>query len=367
MSFGLRALKVQREDATVLKKTYVDHLIIGDDGYAILTLLKLIHKYPDQSFALVTELPLRKEDIKDMWKYNLHFIRTLEGAELLKEHHPHLTIEASNTKTYFYKDTKFHEFGGRAKPMELKKGENFFVSPYFQFDYDQLMSADEWNNLDETLLKYQKNKIIEKIEMTEPSDLVEKTHFKMYFADNTEFHCENLYWGLSPKKFLSLVSNKDKLDEVVSEYAMKYEEQAGIVIHFHCNKVIYPEMCTLFLPQSVTHEEGHYIGEVMSPHSGEQEANFLILLQEEEDLSEEALAKKIRHLKRVMERVLPEFSSTRYTERIRYSTNVLVSTLETTKLAQMNEHHSTLHFIGKVASKVGFKQEEAAIHSIFRY
>src|SRR3989338_4148634 len=199
--------------------------------------------------------------------------------------------------------------------------------------------------MNDVLLGNNQAKMIEKIELASPTDLVEKTNFKITFADNNEFHSEHFYWSDSPKKFLSKLLSSNKLPDSIGAFASTYKEFAGIVVSFEMDKEIYPENCTMFLPQSVTHEEGHYIGELQG-----KSATFVILLQDDQESSEEDLAKKIRHMKRVIERVLPDFSKVRYTERIRFESNFLTQNTSTHKL---NCQELPLEFFGKAAHYPG--------------
>jgi hypothetical protein len=81
------------------------------------------------------------------------------------------------------------------------------------------------------------------------------------------------------------------------------------VLSWLASKELYPEAATLFVPQSMTHEWGHFIVDIHSYDSKKNGhlINALILLHEEEPTSE-LMADKIKLCKRVFERVFNDFS-----------------------------------------------------------
>lgn len=326
--FGLRAFKALKQDSTTNeKRLYIQNLVVGNDFFAIKKLLKLQNSLGRESVRLLSERELSKEALLSQWKCTPKLLRNKEALSDIIGLFPRLEIIPEDSPCTFYKDTKFHEFGGRAKSFELKPLEEYFTRPSADYRLDLFFSDEEWNHLDDTLQETSFNKIIEKIEMTSPEDLVEKTNFIIYTGENERIECEKLYYFDSPKKLLKLIKNNEELPDSLHEFSSSIQERAGLVVHFSFPKKLHEKKETVFLPQSVTHEWGHFICdfEAYDEFSKKQEATVLMLIQDDDGGSEEELAKKIRLMKRVMERIYPEMSKMEYQEHIHYSDEMFLA------------------------------------------
>lgn len=326
--FGLRAFKALKQDSsTNEKRIYVRHLVVGEDFFAIKKLLRLQNKFGRENVKILSERMLSKEGLLSQWKCTPKLLRNKKALDNIIGLFPRLEIVPKESACAFYKDTKFHEFGGRAKSFELKAGEEYFTRPSADYRLDLFFSDEEWNHLDETLKEANLIKIIEKIEVTTPTDLVEKTNFIILTGENEKIECEKLYYFKSPKKLLKLVKNNEVLPDSFHEFASRIEEKAGLVVHFSFPNILHEKAQTVFLPQSVTHEWGHFICdfEAFDEFSKKQKATVLMILQDDEGGSEEELAKKIRLMKRVMERVYPEMGKMQYEEHIHYSDEMFLA------------------------------------------
>lgn len=318
--FGLRALKKKSVDAIDSeKREFVKHLVYGENYEAVLTFFKLHQAHPGE-VKLITKNPFYKEEIWQQLNCTLNAIRSETVANDLLGLNPRLEVLKSENEVRFYKDTKFQKFGGRAKPHEIKKAEKFFTKPYYQFQTEALFQGVDLDNLDNILKEFELNKIIERIEVREPSDLVEKVNFSLHSGENEIFDCENLYYCESPKSFFKSISNKNKLDDVIGEYTASLRNHGAITVHFDCDRLIYDFKGTMLIPQSMTHEWGSFVIDfgAFDPVESKQEFKVLSFLNDG-DLQEEDLVKKIKLLKRVIERVFPEFGSAKYIQSIRYS------------------------------------------------
>lgn len=318
--FGIRALKKKSADAEdATKRVFVKHLVYGENYEAVLTFVKLNEAHPGE-VKLLTKNPFYSEEIWQQLNCTLNAIRSETVAQELLGLNPRLEVFKSEDEVRFYKDTKFQKFGGRAKPHEITQAEKFFTKPYYQFQMKALFEGIDLDNLDTILKEHELNKIIEKIEVREPSDLVEKVNFSLHSGENEIFDCENLYYCESPKNFFKSISNKNELDDVIGEYTASLSNHGAITVHFNCNKLIYDFKGTMLVPQSMTHEWGSFVIDfgAFDPVKSQQEIKVLSFLGED-DLQEEDLVKKIKLLKRVIERVFPEFSSAEYVQSIRYS------------------------------------------------
>lgn len=349
--FGIRAFKRLKEQSlhTDDKRKYFSHIVVGNDFLAVWLYLNLIKQHGESNVCLITENFIDKNRLLEEWKCSIKTLRSEEVARTLIGLKPELEIIPSNTTVKFYKDTKFHEFGKRTKSLPLQPGEEYFQQPYFEIKYQNLFSDEEWNELDQRLAK-QENKILSVIELTTPQDLVEKTNFKLHTGEYESFDCEYLHWLGSPKQFYRLVKDKSDLNESVVDYCTNLDGQTAVVVLFECDRQISEEAGTVFLPQSLTHDWGHFIVDFNQYDIEKNSQSFTgLILLKEEDLTEEELAKKIKLLKRVIERVYPEFVKANFTEHIRFSEDMFIFGMKDELIGEVKKHLPQLHFSGIAA------------------
>lgn len=323
--FGIRAFKKHNlEQSKELKTIYSPHIVLGENAWAVLTFLKLREKFGAEKVKLISANHYDKQSILNEWKCAVNKLRDEQSATILRDTSARLEILPSEESVLFYKDSKLHEFGGRAKPLTLLEDEELYSQKSFSYKLENLFSDEEWNNLDE-ILNSQENKIVSKINKTTPSDLVEKTNFILTTGEAEEFHCEKLYYTHSPKSFYKLVSNKSELSDDVAAYCTSLQERAALSIHFSVDREVYEKKQTIMLPQSQTHEWGHFVidFDAYDPAAKKQEFKTMMFIQLDE-VNEEELAKKVRLLKRTIERTFPEFQKARITEHIHFDSEYLI-------------------------------------------
>lgn len=302
--FGLRSLKKQNNEAQEAAKVrYVKNIVMGENPYAYLTYKKF-----ESDVLFVTQNPYGKEQIERDLACTINAVRSSEVADEIS--FENVEVKEPTNTVLFYKDTKFQKFGGRAKPHDLAEGEDFFIKPYQPI---QMPVIEE----DETLAQNQVHKIIQKIKLVEPTDLVEPTHFELYTGENEIFKCEKLYFCESPRSFYSLVENKEKLDEKLQKFLVGVENHPGITVHFECEGRFTDHVGSILIPQSLTHDWGNFILDIEEFDGTHQNFKALTFVSDD-DLQEEDLAKKIRHLRKVIERVLPDLEQCEYTTTIKY-------------------------------------------------
>lgn len=346
--FGLRAFKKLKEDSRKEdKRQYIPHIVCGDSDYAVLAYLKLLSRFGADKVKLLCKNPIDKQDIINQWKCSLHTVRSESVANALRDAKAGLEIIPGPSKVAFYKDAKFHEIDGRAKPHEFMEDEEYFKNPYFLMKKENLFSTEEWNELDEILRSGQINKYISRIEKTEPQDLVEKTNFVLSTGEHENFECENLYWCESPKDFYKLLENKDKVSDAVTGYCAGVEEKVGLTVHFESEGQLYESAGTVLLPQSATHEWGYFIldFDAFDPEKKKQTFKSMMFINLD-DVNEEELAKKIRLMKRVIGRVFPDFEKFKYTEHYHYDEQVLIKSFQDEAFFKDNEDSDCLKFVG---------------------
>lgn len=352
--FGLRAFKKVEDDKHKEEsRLYFDHLVIGDNWEAALKYFKLLRSNPDQTVRLISSSILTKKLVENDFKSRMNTIRDEALAKKIIDYNVKLEILKNESESLFYKDTKFHKFSGRAKPHELKEDEDIFKESLYSYKWESLFHDDDLENFDDKILKYQYNKFIDEIEFVEPTDLVEKTHFKILTAENETFECENLHWCLSPKEFYKLVKNKDMLDDSIHQYCNKLESRTSLTVAFKVAGEFHSDSNTIYLPQSVTHEWGHFICEIekYDPELNEQKMKALMFVTEEIS-TEEELAKKIKLMTRVIDRVFPEFAKLQKEEFINYRLHSFIKCQDDSLAHSMKEKHPMLHFYGEGAPLV---------------
>lgn len=183
MSFGLlkhfKDLKKGGQETT--QTSHVKHLILGHDLGAILKLVELKKKFPEDKIKLVSVRPINKQNLIETYDYNVNMLRSAEAVEGIYKKFFNAKIYPQKSDASFYKDGKFHDFGGRAKSMDILPGEEFFTSKGYKIDISSLFAAEDWENLDTILKECQDIRIFESIEKTEPSDLVDKAEWLLMF------------------------------------------------------------------------------------------------------------------------------------------------------------------------------------------
>jgi len=349
--FGLRAFKKLKEESRKEeKRQYIPYIVCGDSVYAVLTYLKLRKEHGEEKVKLICQNPLDKQDVINHWKCSLHTVRSEVVSSALRDANARLEIIPGPQKVLFYKDAKFHEIDGRAKPHEFMEDEEYFKDSYFLMSPENLFETEEWNELDEILRRGQINKIIGQIEKTEPKDLVETTHFSLTTGEHEKFECEKLYWCESPKAFYKTLINRDQVSDAVTGYCAGLEERVGLTVHFEVEGQIHEEAGTVLLPQSATHEWGYFIldFDAFDPEKKKQIFRSMMFINLDE-VNEEELAKKIRLMKRVIGRVFPEFDKVKYTEHYHYDESLLIKNLKDEEYFKDNKEEEFLKFVGNGA------------------
>jgi len=343
MSFGLikrfKDLRKTPEDG--VKKTFSRHVIIGHDLGAILKLVELRKDNPAKHVRLISNKPLSQKSIWEDYQNSVSLIRSETGVEAIYKKFYNAKILPQTNTPVFYKDGKFHDFNGRAKSMELLKNEMFFTNKGYEYFVESFFSPEDWEGLDELLKTSHDMKIFESITKTEPSDLVEKEEWSLTFKDFTELGAENLYVSISPNKFLNLISNKNDLEAELIDFCSSTESIAALNVSFELSKDFGQPSQTLLLPQSMTHEWGHFIVEFH-----EKRCNVLFLIHDEEPQAED-LGSKIKLLKRVMERVFPEFEKSIKGETIRFDSEMFIQGVRNERLLEVIKKYPSLEFLGQ--------------------
>ena len=359
MSFGLlKQFKDQKKGFQPTEATtFVAQVILGSDLGSVLKLIELRKSHPAETIRLITNRLVNKQLLIENYQFGVSQMRSeIAVGEIYKSHYD-ARILPQKLDPQFYKDGKFHEFSGRAKSMNLLDGEHFFLNKGYRLDIDSLFTKEDWDNLDTIIAQHIDIRIVEGIEKTEVKDLVEKNEWLLSFKDYKKIACENLYSSISPKRFLSFLKNKEAMTPDVIDVCSSSKIQAALSLTWLMKKEFATEERTLFIPQSMTHEWGHFIVEFENTNEGHL-CHGLFLIHEEEPQTED-LASKIKLMKRVLERVFPEFEANIVKEYIRFDEDMFISDVKDNLIEQISFDYPTLKFLGQMSPmKPQFSQEK---------
>ena len=153
------------------------------------------------------------------------------------------------------------------------------------------------------------------------------------------------------------MTHKENLSADFIDFCTSVEVQSGISVTWKLNKEIFAEEKTLFIPQSMTHEWGHFLVEFESYNfqNKEQTCHALFLIHDDEPQSED-LASKIKLMKRVLDRVFPDIEKHITKEYIRFDNEMLISHIKDSLIEQISFDYPTLKFLGQI----GFMQTDMA-------
>ncbi len=355
MSFNLRAFKDLKKDQKQQNpRQHFRHLILGHDLKAVLQLVELKEKFPEEKVRLITPRPLTKKTLIENYENGVTTLRDENTVtEIYKKYYDFKCFKQAN-ESLFYKDGKFHEFSGRAKSMELRDGESFFKGLGYRYEISSLFKPAIWEKLDELLTEAQDVKVIDIIQKTDPKDLVDKDEWLLTTKDYFEITAESLYVTLAPNKFLNLMYDKDNLTNELIDYLSSVKVLQGIQVTWDLAKEIHPEERTLFIPQSMTHEWGHFIVEfeAFNHATKTQKMHVMFLIHEEEPQAED-LAGKIRLMKRVLDRVFSGFEKEIKKEHILYSEEMIQWDQKDQLAEQIGFDYPSLKILGEGGPSYG--------------
>lgn len=356
MSFGLlKHFKDNRgANAQSVNTKHYRHVILGQDLGAVLKLMEIRRNFPEESIRLISTRPINRQTLIENYDFGVSQLRSPGAVENIYKKHHNAKILPQSGEAIFYKDGKFHEFSGRAKSMEILPGEEFFTQKGYKLELSSLFSESEWESLDTVLNEHSEIRMFESIEKTTPSDLVDKKEWCLTFKDFASASCETLYVSMSPKKFLSHLHNKEKVTPELIDVCSSVKVQGALSVTWKLDKEIYPEEKTLFIPQSMTHEWGHFIVEFESFNyqKKEQLCHVLFLIHEEEPQTED-LGSKIRLMKRVLDRVFNDIEKHIKQEYIRFDEEMFISDVKDSSIEQLSFDYPTLQFLGQSSPMTG--------------
>jgi hypothetical protein len=293
--------------AVVEKEVIVTpYLVVGKDIFTLSLYVDLKKAHGSESVRLLSEDGILKSD---MLPKGPSSIRGETNQRMFKDLFPDVALTKCNENALFYKDLAWKSFGGRSKPEALKYDEGFFtgdrIDPDFEEIFKNVSHSEEFiNAINEEAYQVK----IKSVNRSEKGFIVE-------CINGTEFHCEHLYFGLSPYHYLQYYTEKNKLSPPFIEFCESTKTSSALFVKFVFEEAPLSDMKeTLFIPLSYTHEWGHFIGEFRNAN-GAQEIEFMHFL-EDHLMSEEDVSRVIRLLKKSMEKIFLNFSKIKSREYI---------------------------------------------------
>ena len=166
MAFGLlkhfKDARKANQEVTLTRHT--KHVIVGHDLGAVLKLVELRKAFPDETVKIVTDRPLSRQILLENYQYGVTTLRSSDAVEGIYRRHFNASIHPEAKDPVFYKDGKFHEFGSRAKPMNLLAGEEFFTTKGYRATVASFFDETSWENLDSMINEALDMRIFESIE-----------------------------------------------------------------------------------------------------------------------------------------------------------------------------------------------------------
>ena len=336
-------LKLKKEETHTEEKVFIKNLIVGSDIFAI-DLFNHIDSKEKGSTKLLSDEPFDEENFKLLGP---SLVRGEESIELLKS----IGIQGETSHSIFYKDMRFHKFGGRTKPMKMLWGEEKFSEAHMKISPEELLPSLKEEGLVDRLKENSLEMMISSIEKTEPTELIDQAFWKVHCTNGTVVECENLYWGETPASFYELHSKKSSLTENFVAFCESTQTPCALYVHMNFEKPLTENKETYFFPLSFTHDWGHFIGELDDKGEG-QEARFLAFIDKEES-SEEDISRKIRLLKKNFEKNFEKFKGNNYREYVVLRENTYCPKIDDNFLSEEKDLQEKLTFFSFNAPFVG--------------
>lgn len=295
MSFGITSLKKKSVQDTDFKKHIVDFLITGEDFATCLMFCKLVKAHGADKVVWLKSYIEKAEHIESKW-----------------EHFSFLSVDTTSfdevSSACFYKDQQFKSFGGRSQPQEMSDIEVSLVGEACNKSWSDLLGehevTEQWSQFDELTAQCVKEVELGSLMHGESEDLIESSAWGVLTTKSELFLANHLYWGLSDKFLRSIMDrsslSSDETDMIEIKAATQVEIPAIVVNYtFKTSESFDIPSPRVFLPVSQSQEEGHFVGVI-----NENSASFFYHFQESLEVNKEHVAKRLKKLKRNLERIL---------------------------------------------------------------
>ncbi len=290
--------KLKKEEVKDITKVEVDNLILGGDLFALATYDFFKKKFSSENTKILTKEILNSENSTFLGP---NILRGKENIEYIKNAFEYAEIEETTEASKFYKDMKFKPFGGRGKSETLLWGEEFYTTPAASYSLNKIFPFITEESFYTDARENQ-------IELLYSKVFKEGDLWVVECSNGTQIYTKRLVWAESPWKFYEEAVNKEKISNEFIEFVESSKTPCALHIKLEFDKELTEQRETLLIPLSYTHEWGHFICEFSdaSLENGRQTGEFLTFI-DANDTNEEDISKKIRLLKRNLEKIYPSF------------------------------------------------------------
>ena len=274
-------------------------IVVGNDLFSLAQFVEFHKIYGTGSPLLLSKDELNIYDIlpKRPWPF-----RGKGNVEIFQNVYPDIKLNKDDRMALFLKEGRLKSFGGRARPEKLLWGEAFYTHPRVSVDIKKIFSFlkkfQSMNFDGQTMLK---GSVISVERISEKTS----ANYNLTLSNGHSLKCEKLYWGEGPSKFLEIYSQKKELHVDLINCCRKLQTPSSLYVDFSFHGPVTDCEETLFIPLSYTYEWGHFIGEFFQEEE-EYKATFLAFVDPDEE-DEEGISRKIRLLKRQLEKLFPSF------------------------------------------------------------
>jgi len=289
--------------------SHIPHLVLGKNFWSLYLAQKLKGKYGEENIKILVPTHFSLNDLE--FKGPTLF-RGEENIKALKYCFPHISFpEALNP--LFYKDQKLKSVGGRAQLQGLQPAEDFFTQPGLPISRTEILQIDGrklWEENKSLELCYQLSSLSrEKID--------QNNRWILSCQDGSQFTCDQLYLTDAPHTIVPLLKKEGNFSNEMLEFCLSSKGPLSLEVEFKSNKIITDHLETLLIPQSQTYDWGHFLGEFSAAdkQSNMQSFKFFSFLAEENSDNEEII-KKVKLIKRSLERIFPPMSKAKISEAI---------------------------------------------------
>ena len=269
---------LKKEIASETECKYFKHLIVGHDYFTS----KLEKYFPSQDVAILSTEENIQEFIGPNW------LRGEKNIGLIQQLNPSWKLQRKSNGPCFYKEQRFREFASRSKPSLLLPGEAF----YTQWDYYLEQGLDLKNSMPMNCTFYH----------TFPVEIGWQDRlWKIRCSDGQQFECRKLYWGDGPNTFIHLLKEKDCFGGQFIEFCESTNAPLSLLIRYSLTQDVNAMKETFFIPLSQSYDWGHFVGEFKENGKILEFVHYLC----PDESSEEDVSKKIKLLKKSLEKIFP--------------------------------------------------------------
>ena len=353
----IRKLK-KIEDKKVERK-FVRHMVFGADLFALRLYKRLIEKHGSSEVGFFSFVDPKLENFSFKGP---SLLRGEENIRVLRDQLPDSVFNGDELgPSKFYKEMKLRKFGGRSKPEKLLWSEEFFTSPRVKLNEAEFIKYLDLDSLEENFFQSFIHLNPVAIGRYKSDDLIEDANWKIDCSDGTEILCTHMYWGEAPAKFLELIEDKKILTDRQIEFFESTQTPCSLYVKFLFDDKITDREETIFIPLSYTHEWGHFIGE-FNKESNFKEVEFFSYV-DKNDANEDDVAKKIRLLKKGLERVFEGSASINNREFITLWDESLCLNIDDSLYPFEEKNLGHVHFFG-VQAPLQNDQENENYHQL---